>query len=145
MSRRKSICNAIVTKLKELDGTSAEYNTNLYGNVNSGLKFWDEVNDFPCVYVSAGGETREYLPADFKWGFLSVSVKAYTKHPEDAQQQLEMLLEDIETKLDSTNGVIEYSTGLTTTEINITSINTDEGLLAPYGVGEIQLVIRYQV
>jgi hypothetical protein len=34
-------------------------------------------------------------------------------------------------------------TGAETTEILITSITTDEGLLAPYGVGEINLQVRY--
>lgn len=143
MSKRKSILNALTTKLKEINGTSP-YTTDLHNNVFPKLKFWDEVNDFPCVYMSSGGETRQYLPGDFKWGFLGISIKAYVKQ-EDAQEALETLLEDIENCIDSTLGVIEYSTGNSTSEINITSITTDEGLLEPYGVGEINLQVRYEI
>jgi len=68
-------------------------------------------------------------------------VKAYVRG-EEPQQELEQLLEDLELVVDA-NRVLEYSTGKTTTEILVTSITTDEGLLAPYGVGEINLQVRY--
>jgi hypothetical protein len=38
---------------------------------------------------------------------------------------------------------LTYDTGKTTEQISILSITTDEGLLAPYGVGEITLEVRY--
>jgi hypothetical protein len=109
-------------------------------------KFWDEVNDFPCIYVVPSSESREYLPGDFKWGYLNISLKAYVKS-EEPVQELENLLEDIETIVDA-NRVLVYdatTAGAETTEILITSIVTDEGLLVPYGVGEINLQVRYQV
>ena len=86
------------------------------------------------------------MPAAFAWGFLNVSLKVYTKG-EDAIQLLEDLLEDIENVIDGLHGVIEYDSvnHYTTAEISITSIVTDEGLLNPYGVGEVNLLIRYQV
>jgi hypothetical protein len=34
---------------------------------------------------------------------------------------------------------------LETTEILVVSITTDEGLLAPYAVGEINLQVRYEL
>lgn len=145
MSRRTSIVKAVSEKLKVIDGTSS-YKTNLFSNSYAKLKFWDEVNDFPAVYTVAGGETREYHPAGFAWGFLNLSLKVYTKG-EESQTQLEELLEDIESVLDSTLGVIVYDTtnNYGTSEISITSITTDEGLLAPYAVGEMNLLIRYQI
>ena len=107
--------------------------------------FWDEVNDFPSVYATPGAEYREYLPAQFAWGYLGISLKIYTKG-EDAQEELETLLEDLENCIDA-NRVLVYdaNNNYETTEILIQSITTDEGLLAPYAVGEINLQVRYQV
>jgi hypothetical protein len=144
MSRRTSIVKAIADKLKTIDGSSG-FKSNVFGNAYPYLKFWDEVSDFPCVYTVAGAESREYQPGNFTWGFLNVSIKVYVKG-EDAQQLLEDLLEDVETVIDN-NRVLPYETspGYETTEILISSITTDEGLLAPYGVGEINLQVRYQI
>jgi len=143
MSKRTSIVKALADKFKEINGSSP-YSTDLYNNSFNKLKFWDEVQDFPCVYVTPGTEMREYLPSDFTWGYLGVCVKVYCKGDE-AQAQLESLLQDLETCIDS-NRVLQYdSSGNETTEILITSITTDEGLLDPYAVGEINLQVRYQV
>lgn len=140
MSKRASICKALAEKLKTIDGTGV-YKTNIYGNAYSFLKFWDEISNLPAIYMSPGSEYREYLPGDFKWAFLSVSIKVYC-NGEDSTSQLEQLLEDIETCIDA-NRVLEYSPGMETTEILITSIVTDEGLLAPYAIGEINVQVRY--
>jgi len=144
MSRRTSIVSAITEKLKGINGTGM-YSTNLYDNAHAKLKFWDEINQFPAVYVTPGTEMREYLPSDFKWGLLGVCIKIYVKG-DTAAEQLEALLEDVERCIDA-NRVLKYDTinNYETTEILIQSITTDEGLLAPYGVGEINLQVRYQV
>ena len=143
MTRRISIVTALAEKFKIIDGTGS-YKTDLFGNSYPKLKFWDEVQDFPCAYLSAGTEVREYMPSDFTWGYLNISVKVYVRSESEAQQQLENLLDDLENVLDA-NRVLVYDTtnNLSTTEILIQSITTDEGLLAPYGVGEINLQVRY--
>ena len=143
MTRRISIVKALAEKFKIIDGTGS-YKTNLFDNSYPKLKFWDEVQDFPCVYLTAGTEIREYMPADFTWGFLSISIKVYVRSESEAQQQLEDLLDDLE-KVIHDNRVLVYDTtnNFSTTEILIQSITTDEGLLAPYGVGEINLQVRY--
>lgn len=142
-SKRISIVKALTEKFKEIDGTGV-YNTNLFGNAFPKLKFWDEVNDFPSVYLTAGTEAREYLPSNFTWGYLSISVKVYVKGEDSAQEQLELLLADLETCVDA-NRVLVYDAdnNLETTEILVQSITTDEGLLHPFGVGEINLQVRY--
>lgn len=145
MSKRTSITKALADKLNLLLDGTAPYSTNIYNNAYAKLKFWDEVNDFPSIYMVPGSEMREYLPSDFTWGFLNVSVKVYCKG-EESQQELEQLLEDIERAVDA-NRVLVYDQDrkLETTEILIQSITTDEGLLAPYAVGEINLQVRYQL
>ena len=144
MSRRSSILKALADSFKVIDGSSP-YKTNIYGNSFPYLKFWDEVNNFGSIYMSPGMEAREYLPGGFKWGYINVSLKLYVKG-EDAQILLEDLLEDVERVIDN-NQVLIYDTdnNYETTDMNIQSITTDEGLLAPYGVGEVNIQIRYQV
>jgi hypothetical protein len=143
MSNRISIVKVLSEKLKSLDGT--QYTSNISNNAYPKLKFWDSVQDFPSIYMSPGSETREYLPGGFKWGYLGVSIKLYCKG-EDSQEQLEQLLSDTEKLIDINRTIIYDSTNnYETTEILIVSITTDEGLLAPYAVGEINLQVRYQV
>ena len=144
MSKRTSIVTALAEKFKQIDGNQP-YQTNLYEQSFPKLVFWDECNNFPSVYLTPGTETREYLPSNFAWGYLNVAVKVYCKG-DNGQEQLETLLEDLEKCIDS-NRVLVYDVtkNLQTTEILITSITTDEGLLAPYAVGEINLQVRYEV
>lgn len=143
MSRRSSIIKALAEKLKEINGTNG-YHVNLFDNVYPKLKFWDEVNDFPAVYMVAGNEQREYLPGNFTWAYLTISIKAYVRKEEDPQSELELLLEDIERCI-NLNRVLQYDQepGYETTEILVQSIVTDEGLLNPYAVGEINIQVRY--
>lgn len=144
MSRRKSILNALVEKLKDINGIEP-FMSNIYGNAYPTIKFWDEVTDFPCIYTSIGTETREYHPSNFKWGYIPISLKVYCKG-DTAAEDLENLIGDIESVIDA-NQVLVYDVtkGYETTEILITSIVTDEGLLAPYAIGEVNLQIRYQI
>lgn len=142
MSRRQSIAKALAEKIKDIDG-SVNYKSNIFNNAYPYLKFWDQVNDFPCVYITTGTEMREYLPGDFTWGHLNIAIKLYTRG-EDAQSELENLIEDVE-KIIHDNRVLVYdeTSGATTTEILVHSIVTDEGLLAPYGVGEVLITVQY--
>lgn len=145
ISRRTGVVQALVEKFKTIDG-SAPYNIDLFDNAYPTLKFWDEVKDFPALYLVSGGETREYHPGGFAWGYLNVGIKVYCKG-ETASQDLELLIEDIEHAIDSTRGNLLYNAekGYETTQLSITSITTDEGLLAPYAIGEVNLLVRYQV
>jgi hypothetical protein len=143
-TRRLAIIDALVSKLKDIDGTG-EFLTNLYQNVSPRLKFWDEVEDFPAVHLNAGSETREYQASGYKDRFLSVTVRCYVNE-EDAVAALEKLLEDVESVLEI-NSRLPYidRTGTTqyTHQITIVSLDTDEGVLEPYGVGEMQIEVRY--
>jgi hypothetical protein len=144
MSKRTQIVKALTAKLNLING-KPPYRVNLSKNAYAKLKFWDEVDDFPSVYLTPGTEIREYFPSDFTWGFLGVTIKAYCRG-ESSSEQLELLLTDIENCVDD-NRQLEYDStnNYSTTEILVQSITTDEGLLAPYAVGEINLQVRYQI
>ena len=145
MSRRTSIVKALAEKFKNIDGTTGTYKLNLFGNAYPYLRFWDEVQDFPAVYMAAGTEVREYHPGNLTWGFLTVSIKIYTKG-EDSGQILEDLLEDVETVIDANRQLVyDVTTQNETTEILVQSIVTDDGLLAPYAIGEMNIQVRYLV
>ena len=143
-TRRQSIINALVTKLKDIDG-SGTFLSNVYNNVSPRLKFWDEVEDFPAIHLNAGAETRDYQAAGYKDRFLTVTVRAYVNE-EDAVDALDKLLEDIETVVEQ-NSRLAYTDRQNATQytqqITVVSIDTDEGVLEPYGVGEILLEVRY--
>lgn len=143
MSRRTSIVNALSEKFKDIDGTGI-YEVDISNNSYPYLKFWNEVNDFPCIYTTAGPESREYHPSDFAWCFLTITIKVYCKG-ETSQLELENLLEDIENCIRN-NQEIEYDSvnHYTTTQILVNTIVTDEGLLAPYAVGELTAQVRFQ-
>ena len=143
-TRRQSIVNALVVKLKTINGTGA-FLTNVNDNVHPRLKFWDEVDEFPAIHLNAGSETREYQGAGFKDRFLAVTVRCYVNE-EDAVDALDKLLEDVETVLED-NSRLDYTDRQggagTTQQITIVSIDTDEGVLEPLGVGEILIEVRY--
>jgi hypothetical protein len=145
INARTAITKALVEQLKTINGTGL-YKTNIESCAYPTMKFWDEVDNFPSIYVVPGIEHREYLPGGFKWGFLAIIIKVYVKQ-EDPQEQLEQLLGDVEQVIDLNRQLVYDLNAVCaqTTEINIVSIVTDEGLLVPYGIGEITLNVQYQV
>jgi len=143
-TRRLGIVNALAEKLKDINGTGS-FRTDLSRNVSPRLKFWDEVEEFPAVHLNAGSETREYQGGGYKDRFLSVTLRCYVQD-EDSVLALDELLEDVETVLEE-NSRLEYKDRNNATQytqqITIVSVDTDEGVLEPLGVGEILVEVRY--
>jgi hypothetical protein len=108
--------------------------------------FLDDIQEFPKVCVVAGDETRQYQPGEFKWRFLSLDIRVYVEDQDDPQEVLAQLMEDIERVIDN-NDVMTYddtvSPHLTTTSLTLQSMSTDEGVLAPLGIGELNVECRY--
>ena len=142
MATNRVVIRNILAQLlsDQLDGNN--YTSNIYTNVGTRQVFWDELTDYPTLAVVNGRETTEYQPGLFTWKFLNIMIKVFVKE-DDAGAQLEQLLQDIESILDANNS-LEYETGETTEQISILSVDTDEGILYPYGVGEISILIQYQ-
>ena len=142
---RKSICDALVEQLKEIDGNHP-YKSNLFNNVHSGMVFLDQIQEYPKVCVVSTDETREYQPNEFKWRFLGLDIRVYVEDQDDPQEVLALIMEDIERVIDD-NDVLTYddtvSPNLTTTSLTIQSLTTDEGVMTPLGIGEISVTCRY--
>ena len=146
-SRRKEIVDFIVTQLKNIDGqtstykASYTYNHNLFENVYRKLKFLDEVNDFPALYVSAGTEFRNFNSKSLTVATLDVTIRAYVYGEDDSQSQADDLVQDVEHVIYS----LEDSPDKGILDITIDNISTDEGLAIPYGLAEIELTIVYRL
>jgi len=143
-TRRLGIVNALVEQLKLING-QGNFLTNLYDNVSPRLKFWDEVEEFPALHLNAGSETREYQAGGYKDRFLSITIRCYVQD-EDSVQALDELMEDVETVVEE-NSRLTYTDrqGNTqyTQQITVVSVDTDEGVLEPLGVGEMLIEVRY--
>ena len=143
-TRRRAIIEALCEKFEGINGT-APFRTSV-AKVERRLKFWDEVDEFPTIHVGAGAETREYDGGGFRFRFLSITVRCYVSDDDDVILALEELLEDVESVLED-NDPLGYtdSTGASqsTVQTTIATVDTDEGVLEPLGVGEIVCEIRY--
>tara|TARA_B100001057_G_C22834347_1_gene944654 strand:+ start:816 stop:1265 length:450 start_codon:yes stop_codon:yes gene_type:complete len=143
-TRRQGIVTALVNKLKDIDGTGF-FRSNVNENVSPRLKFWDEVEDFPAIHLNSGSETREYQAGGYKDRFLSITIRCYVKD-EESVDVLDELLEDVETVIEE-NSQLTYkdrnNADQHTHQITVVSIDTDEGVLEPLGVGEMLIEVRY--
>jgi hypothetical protein len=130
--------------LKGIDGSGAMLQ-DVANNVHPFLKFWDEVDEFPALHLNAGSETREYQGGGYKDRFLSITIRCYVNE-ENAQNALNALMEDVETVIEE-NSNLQYSDTqnnlFNVQQITVVSIDTDEGVLEPLGVGEILVEVRY--
>ena len=144
-TKRKRIVDAYVKELKRING-QYPYNSNIFNEAHGNTLFLDQFIQFPTVCVVAGDETREYQPSGFKWRYLSLEIRLYIEDANDPQEELALLLEDVERVIDN-NDVLTYddsvSPNLKTTSSTILTIATDEGVLAPLGIGEIAIQVRY--
>jgi hypothetical protein len=142
-SRRSGITKALADILAKIDGRGLYYQS--VAETSPRLKFWDEVEEFPAIHLNAGSETRQYQTGGYKDRFLNVTVRCYVNQ-EDSVGALDELLEDVETVLEENSKLLYYDrNGLEqhTHLITILSIDTDEGVLDPLGVGEILIEVRY--
>ena len=132
-SRRSDIIDLLVTELKKIDGGTSDFdssytfNTDLSNNVERKIKFLDEVNDFPSLYIAAGTEIRDFNSQNWTNATLDATIRAY------------VFIQDIEHVIyrigDNSNKGIQ--------QISISNLSTDEGLLTPYGLSEIEVTIDY--
>ena len=144
-TKRKKVVEALVDKIKLINGQHP-YNSNVSSNVTGRLKFLDEIEQYPQVCIVAGDEFREYQPGDFKWRLLDLTIRAYVNDNNDVQETLALLMEDIERVIDDNDNLVYDDTvdpSQSTTSLTIGSISTDEGVIAPLGIGEMTVRVRY--
>jgi len=149
MSQRRKIVNYIIDNLKLIDGSISSLNstyrfkTDLHTNVYRGFKGIDEINDFPSIYVVAGNETRNYNTKNITLSNLPIIIRVYTYFEEEelVNTYNGNIIQDIEHVIYN----LPSNFDLEIQDIQIQTINSDEGLLAPYGIVEVQLQASYEV
>lgn len=149
MSQRRNIVNYIIDNLKLIDGSISSldrtyrFHTDLHTNVYRGFKGIDEINDFPSIYVVAGNETRNYNTKDITLSNLPIIIRIYTYTEEEelVNNYTGNIIQDIEHVIYN----LPSNFDLQIQDIQIQTINSDEGLLAPYGIVEVQLQASYEV
>lgn len=150
MSARSGITKRMTELLAEKLVGEGLYVSNLYGNVGNKAKLFDNIQDFPYVSVTPGPEDRDYLPSRQTMSTLRVYIRIYVKNEDSAQEELEQIISDLETFIDTNQRIVynvstpEGSRQGETIDCTIVSIATDEGLLAPFGAGEIAVSVRYE-
>ena len=152
MSRRTQIIDFLVTELKRINKqqdartvpvrNGYTYKTNVFNNVFRRQKYLNEINDFPTICVRATGEDRLELGAGVRFGTFGFEIRAYVKNEaiieteEDLADDIEFVLENLTSEATARTREI--------TDVRITSTETDEGLMAPFGVVIINGILRYQ-
>jgi hypothetical protein len=146
LSRRKEIIELVVTELQKIDGgvstfdAAYTYNLDIASNAFRKLKFLDEINDFPSICVNAGNESRIYHSSGLTEGHLNITARAYVR-AEDSTSEAENLADDIEHVIYHLGD--RSSIGIE--DVTIISMSTDEGLVAPFGILEIDILAKYQL
>jgi len=77
---------------------------------------------------------------------LDLTIRAYISDNNDAQETLALLMEDIERVVDDNDNLVyddSVDPNQSATSLTIGSISTDEGVIAPLGIGEMTVRVRY--
>jgi len=140
MTKRGLIATALREALKEISQDNG-YNTNLYENVEKRFIFPDDDPELPIVTFVMGRESIRYQPGGFQDRFITVSIRCYVEG-DDSVEKTEKIIQDIEAVVEKHSRLV-LSDGSTIRDMKVELIDTDQGVLAPLGLAEIQLVVEY--
>ena len=135
-TRRKQVIDGFVTELGQTPDVDAS-------NVHKRFKFLDELNDFPSVCFVAGTERRDQLGANRRLATIDIALRGYV-FDENNVDKAEILAQNVESKVDSFSAnVAARANGVS--DARVISFRTDEGLLQPYGVADLEIQIFYDL
>lgn len=148
MIKRDLITTYILDKLKQINGQTSTYNpdyiysTDLMGKVYEGLKFYDEIHDFPCIYASEGREYRFYHESYLTEGLYYLTLRCYiSSYDRTALDTIDGLIQDIEHIVDHLEGNPEIGLEY----VDIMKIQTDNGILDPDSIAEVTLLVSREI
>jgi hypothetical protein len=137
MARRTDIIEALVGHL----GTNTDVHAN---NVHRTYKYMHDLNDFPAITFIPNREDRDHFGDGQVHGILAVQLRCYVYDGDtaDIADECERLADQIEAAVDTfsaTNRALEVE------EARVVSLRTDDGLMTPYGVADLQISILYRL
>jgi len=142
-TKRVAVVNAIVKSLSRLNGIYP-FKSDVEGRVYNRKDFIDSIEVYPTIFVNAGFETRNYLGAGYKDRYLNITISCYI-YDQDSSDSLGLLLEEVETILDSSSNITYFDNNRKADKIKkltILNILTEE-VNMPYMYGEITCEVMY--
>ena len=135
MARRTTIIDAFRTHL-------ATQLTNNVAQVSKQYQYMDEINDFPAITFVARGERREHRGAGRKLAALQIDLRLYA-YDRDISQ-LDLLTRECE---DAVNSFSTNTVALNNEveQVQVVTVDGDEGLMRPYQVADVGIIITYDV
>ncbi len=146
MSRRRDIANYLISKLQLIDGNTSTLNNSYtyYSRLDSrvfrGLKLFDEINDFPSIYIAIGPENRTYHSGGLTTCDLKLVVRCYIMSSDDCLRDAEKLAQDIEHVLYH----LPPNNPIGLINVTIDTIEFDLGLNEPYAFFEVLVNVQYE-
>lgn len=99
-----------------------------------GLKFLNEINDFPGFYVHPKIEALAHYGSNNTLRVIRVDLRIFTM-----SDDIETLARNVETAVQTFRSTLPCID-----EARVTSLNTDNGLLDPYAVADLEIEIYYR-
>lgn len=101
-----------------------------------GPGFIDQVNDFPAVALLRPSVSRAYIGDRKSVDRFSFIVRGYVRTDEDSIESSEDLARAIERSIQSLSSPLIY-------DARVLSVETDEGLLSPYGMCDVSCEVSW--
>jgi len=133
MARRTDIIDAFRQHL-------ATELTNDVAQVSKRYLYMDEINDFPAITFVARQEAREHRGAGRKLAVLRIDLRLYI-YDRDIND-LDLLTRKTE---DAINTFTDAHRDKQVEITQVVTVDGDEGLMRPYQVADIQILITYDV
>lgn len=104
-----------------------------------GYRFLHEINTFPAFYVAFHNERRIHKGAGTVYGIISMNLRGYcwSDNLDSIEEYMRTLETAIQTYRPSFLRFVD--------EARVISARTDEGVMQPYGVIDLDLEVLYQV
>ena len=137
MARRTQILAAFVDHL----GSNTDVHAN---NVHRVYKYMNDLNDFPAITFIPRQEQRDHFGDQQVHGIIAVQLRCYVYDGDtsDIADECERLADQIEAAVDSFADTYPQHQ---VEEARVVSLRTDDGLMAPYGVADLQVSILYRL
>lgn len=137
MARRTQIIEALVGHL----GSNTDVHAN---NVFRTYKYMHDLNDFPAITFIPRQEQRDHFGDQQVHGIIAVQLRCYVYDGDtaDIADECERLADQIEDAVDT---FAETYRQYEVEEARVVSLRTDDGLMTPYGVADLQVSILYRL
>lgn len=140
-TKRGLIAEAFLEELKHIT-VSKGFNTDLYGNIHKNFVLPGDDPEVPMINFTTGTERIVYQPGGFQDRYLQLSIRCYVEDSSDSIRATDLIIADVERVIDGSSRLV-LSDGTTIRDMKISLIDTDQGVLAPLGVAEIEVVVEY--